>query len=40
VTIASLDDPERIAPAFHMWTSSQVSWLEIDDQLPRHEGQA
>ena len=39
ITIASLDDPARIAPAFHMWTSSQVSWLKIDDQLPRHAGQ-
>ena len=32
--------PERIAPALHMWTGSQVSWLKIDDKLPRHEGQA
>ncbi|MGH6914894.1 MAG: GFA family protein [Geminicoccales bacterium] len=40
VTIASLDDPERIAPAFHMWTASRVRWLKIDDELPRHEGQA
>jgi hypothetical protein len=40
VTLASLDDPAQIAPALHMWTSSQVPWLEIDDELPRHEGQA
>ena len=40
VPLASLDDPERISPASHMWTSSQVSWLKLDDQLPRHEGQA
>jgi hypothetical protein len=40
VTLASLDDPARIAPILHMWTSSQTLWLEIDDQLPRHEGQA
>jgi hypothetical protein len=40
VTLASLDDPERISPALHMWTSSQLSWLKIDDQQPRHEGQA
>jgi hypothetical protein len=40
VTIASVDDPERIAPTLHMWTSSQVSWLKIDDKLPRYEGQA
>jgi hypothetical protein len=40
VTLASLDDPAQIAPILHMWTSSQAAWLEIDDDLPRHEGQA
>lgn len=39
VTIASLDAPERIAPAFHMWTSAQLPWLRVDDGLPRSEGQ-
>jgi hypothetical protein len=39
VTIPSLDDPEGISPAFHMWTSSQLSWLEVEDKLPRHEAQ-
>ena len=39
VTLASLDDPEAISPTFHMWTSSAVSWLKVDDQLPRHKGQ-
>ena len=39
ITLASLDDPERISPTFHMWTSSAVSWLKVDDQLPRHKGQ-
>ena len=40
VTLASLDDPSRTSPILHMWSSSQTPWLEIDDQLPRHEGQA
>jgi len=40
MTLASLDDPALIAPALHMWTSSRVPWLEVDDDLPRHEGQA
>ena len=40
VTLASLDDPARIEPELHMWTSSRVPWLVIDDELPRHEGQA
>jgi hypothetical protein len=40
VTLASLDDPARIAPVLHMWTSSQLPWLKINDALPRHAGQA
>jgi hypothetical protein len=40
ITLAGLDDPARIAPALHMWTSSRVLWLEIADDLPRHAGQA
>ena len=39
ITMASLDDPERIAPGVHMWTSTEVSWLKVDDRLPRCEGQ-
>ena len=40
VTLASLDEPARIAPELHMWTSSATPWLEITDDLPRHDGQA
>ena len=38
VTLASLDDPEAFAPDHHIWTSSRIRWLDIDDDLPRHEG--
>ncbi len=38
VTLASLDDPEAFAPDHHIWTSSRIRWLGIDDDLPRHEG--
>ena len=38
VTLASVDDPEAFAPDHHIWTSSRVRWLEISDDLPRHEG--
>ena len=31
-----LDDPNLIKPELHSFTSSQVSWCEIDDDLPRH----
>ncbi len=34
--LGCLDDPDLIKPEFHMHTSSQVSWCEIDDGLPRH----
>lgn len=35
VTLGSLDNPERITPQDHVWTDSQIPWLEIRDDLPR-----
>jgi hypothetical protein len=37
VTIASLDEPERVPPEDHTWVSSKLSWLELSDRLPRFE---
>ena len=37
ITLGSLDDPSRIKPAMHIWTSSQMDWLTFDDGLPRYE---
>jgi hypothetical protein len=37
VTVASLDDPNAAPPAKHIWTSSRIRWLDLDDDLPRHE---
>jgi hypothetical protein len=37
LTIASLDHPEWVAPARHVWTSSQMPWLELADKLPKRE---
>lgn len=34
--LGCLDDPDLIKPEFHQFTSSQVSWCEMDDDLPRH----
>ncbi|WP_047866302.1 GFA family protein [Rubrobacter aplysinae] len=31
------DEPDRLAPTVHSWHSQAVSWLSIDDGLPRHE---
>ena len=35
VTVCSLEHPEAIAPTEHIWTSSQLSWLNVEDDLPR-----
>jgi len=36
VTLGSLDQPERFPPSVHWGIESQVPWLHIDDDLPRH----
>jgi hypothetical protein len=33
--IGALDTPGEIAPGLHIWTSSAVPWLHIDDDLER-----
>jgi hypothetical protein len=35
VTLGSLDNPHAVRPDDHVWTESQVAWLQIDDKLPR-----
>jgi GNAT superfamily N-acetyltransferase len=35
VTVASMDDPEAMPPDDHIWTTSRLSWIELDDDLPR-----
>ncbi len=35
VTVGSMDHPNNFAPQVHIWTSSQVSWLKVDEHLPR-----
>jgi hypothetical protein len=35
VTACSADQPERLAPADHTWTRSQLGWLALGDALPR-----
>jgi hypothetical protein len=36
-TVATLDDPDRVAPGFHIFRASKVAWFETADDLPRHE---
>jgi hypothetical protein len=35
VTTASLDEPERFAPADHTWDAHRLPWLRLSDDLPR-----
>ncbi len=36
IVVGCLDDPNLIKPESHAFTSTQVSWCEMDDGLPRH----
>jgi hypothetical protein len=36
VTLASLDHPELLTPADHIWTEDQLPWIKLTDGLPRH----
>lgn len=40
VTVCSLDRPETVAPREHIWTSSQLPWLHVEDDLPRFPGES
>ncbi len=35
VTTASLDDPEAVAPLDHIYSDTMLSWIKLDDGLPR-----
>ena len=37
VTLGTLDDPSAVTPTVHGWSSAQVSWLCVADDLPRFE---
>lgn len=32
-----MDEPERFAPSYHTFAGQQLSWLQLTDDLPRHE---
>ena len=36
-SVATLDEPERVAPGFHIFWGSRIGWFEPKDELPRHE---
>ena len=33
-----LDHPERFVPLWHAWEADRLPWLQIDDDLPRFDG--
>jgi hypothetical protein len=35
-TLATLDEPDAVAPGFHIFHSSRIAWFETADDLPRH----
>ena len=35
VSLGSLDRPDLVRVDDHVWTSSQLPWLKIDDDRPR-----
>ncbi|HYZ47425.1 MAG TPA: GFA family protein, partial [Sphingomonas sp.] len=36
-SVATLDEPARIAPGFHIFYASRIPWAEAGDELPRHD---
>jgi hypothetical protein len=35
---ASLDDPSAFTPTAHVFAAERLSWFDLADDLPRHEG--
>ena len=36
-SVATLDEPARLPPGFHIFWGSRIAWFEPGDDLPRHE---
>jgi hypothetical protein len=37
VTIGTLDDPEQVEPQAHLFVTSQLKWLKLQDSHPRYQ---
>ena len=35
INLATLDEPERVVPSYHIYTASEQPWLHIADDAPR-----
>ena len=38
--VATLDNPDDFRPQVHVFFAERISWLELEDDLPRYEGLA
>ncbi len=38
--VGTMDEPEKFSPQFHVFCAEQISWLEVNDALPRYEHQS
>ena len=36
-SVATLDEPDTVTPAFHIFHARRITWFETADDLPRHE---
>lgn len=36
-SVATLDEPGRVRPGFHIFWSSRIDWLQCDDGLPKYD---
>ena len=36
INVGTLRDPTKVAPQYHIWCDSKITWFETDDDLPRH----
>ena len=37
VAAATLDEPARVVPGFHIFYANRIPWAEAGDDLPRHD---
>lgn len=37
VSVVTLDDPNALAPEFHIWISHKLSWVKLADGLPQFD---
>ena len=35
-TVATLDTPDVVKPAYHIWYNSRLEWFDVGDGLPRY----